>query len=495
MQPFYKHLSESGVKVDAHLPLYFLSALMTKPFVLFTGLSGSGKTLIAQCFASWISDMEAMSRFKLLECVLSSEDFRNSYDVLSCNPTYTALVNRNGASGRIIPLPTNAIFEWYDAITNQDIGNINPQDYRHIVGERSAFQKHIHGFYGEFFKIAVRMHEQSNECSKTNEQQRSALIAVGADWTSNENLLGFPDALNLGHYRKPDNGALDLILRAQQDPEHPYFLILDEMNLSHVERYFADFLSAMESGEAVNLHDDTGADWDGVPAKLTIPRNLFVIGTVNVDETTYMFSPKVLDRANVIEFRVSGTEMSGFLANPAKPDLALLAGKGASFAKAFVAAAKQRDVALDEETREAVSKVLMEFFPPLQKAGAEFGYRTAHEICRFVYHYQQLSGDAFELEQALDAAIMQKLLPKLHGAKKKLGPVLDVLAGLCLNDELRARGVVAKPDELVRANARYGNALEKILRMQARLGEHGFASFAEAEGRADTRPPPTARPN
>jgi 5-methylcytosine-specific restriction protein B len=325
------------------------------------------------------------------------------------------------------------------------------------------------------------MHEQSRECTETNaNKHQHALIAVGADWTSNENLLGFPDALNLGHYRKPDNGALDLILRAQQDPEHPYFLILDEMNLSHVERYFADFLSAMESGEAVNLHDDTGTDWDGVPAKLTIPRNLFVIGTVNVDETTYMFSPKVLDRANVIEFRVSDTEMSGFLAKPAKPDLALLAGKGASFAAEFVKAAGQNNVELDEDTRDAVSKVLMEFFPPLQKAGAEFGYRTAHEICRFVYFYRQAAGDAFELDKALDAAIMQKLLPKLHGAKKKLGPVLDVLAGLCLNDELRARSVVAKPDELVRANARYGNALEKILRMQARLGEHGFASFAEA---------------
>ena len=66
------------------------------------------------------------------------------------------------------------------------------------------------------------------------------------------------------------------------------------MNLSHVERYFADFLSAIESYEEIPLY--------GNNESLNLPDNLFTIGTVNVDETTYMFSPKVLDRANTIEF-------------------------------------------------------------------------------------------------------------------------------------------------------------------------------------------------
>ncbi len=299
------------------------------------------------------------------------------------------------------------------------------------------------------------------------------LIAVGADWTSNENLLGYPDALNQGHYRKPDHGALDLVLRAGKDPDNPYFLILDEMNLSHVERYFADFLSAMESGEAVSLHDGGKGDlWNDVPGKLRVPQNLFVIGTVNVDETTYMFSPKVLDRANVIEFRVSANEMSSFLENPVKPDLDALSGKGAQYAKAFVAAATDKNVALDEALRETVAAELMRFFPALEEAGAEFGYRTAHEICRYVHFFMQLSGedegeaggergDAAVASTAMDSAIMQKLLPKLHGSKKKLGPVLETLAGLC-------------PEE------KHTMSAAKIKRMQKRLVEHGFTSFAEA---------------
>jgi len=288
-----------------------------------------------------------------------------------------------------------------------------------------------------------------------------SLVAVGADWTSNENLLGYPDALNAKSYRKPDNGALDLILRAKGDPDHPYFLILDEMNLSHVERYFADFLSAMElSNGFLRLHDDTGQDWDGVPTKLEIPRNLFVIGTVNVDETTYMFSPKVLDRANVIEFRVSDEEMELFLKNPMKPDLDVIAGQGAQYAKGFIAAANQINVVLEEKLRGEVSDELMKFFTSLKEMGVEFGYRTAHEICRFVYFYKELSGADFEFNAAMDASIMQKLLPKLHGSKKKLGPVLGKLKELCV--------------------ARFPVSTDKIVRMQNRLAEHGFTSFAEA---------------
>lgn len=152
-----------------------------------------------------------------------------------------------------------------------------------------------------------------------------ALIPVGADWTGNDNILGYPDGLDATKYvTRP---ALDLIQRAAQ-PEnsgYPHFLILDEMNLSHVERYFADLLSLIESGETTELYRP-GVNVDGetqfradVEPILRLPPNLFIIGTVNVDETTYMFSPKVLDRANVIEFRMARGELAAFLASHARP--------------------------------------------------------------------------------------------------------------------------------------------------------------------------------
>uniref|UniRef100_E6QQC3 AAA ATPase n=1 Tax=mine drainage metagenome TaxID=410659 RepID=E6QQC3_9ZZZZ len=299
----------------------------------------------------------------------------------------------------------------------------------------------------------------------TESKDQYRLIAVGADWTTNENVVGYQDALQPGTYRKPSNGALDVILRAENDSARPYFLILDEMNLSHVERYFADILSAVESGEEIALHSAAenlkASDDDSlpVPAKLRLPDNLFIVGTVNVDETTYMFSPKVLDRANVIEFRVTADDIAAFLDAPSKVDMEGLAGKGAAFGPAFVV--ESGAVAQLEGTIAAGLKDrLTEVFAALAPIGAEFGFRTAYEITRFTYFHTKLSGGAWQFNDALDAQVLQKLLPKLHGSERRLGPVLKVLETFCEMHQCVA-------------------SLEKIRRMQDRLKD-GFTSFAEA---------------
>ncbi len=176
-------------------------------------------------------------------------------------------------------------------------------------------------------KLAQSFSYWITENSKHFRGSQVCLVPVGADWTNREPLLGYPNALEPGKYIKPENNIVDLMIEAskEENSNKPYFLILDEMNLSHVERYFADFLSAMESGEAITLHpgsndwkDGSGKWKDCIPDKIKLSRNLFIIGTVNIDETTYMFSPKVLDRANVIEFRVSDDEMTKFLQKPSK---------------------------------------------------------------------------------------------------------------------------------------------------------------------------------
>ncbi|MBK7561215.1 MAG: hypothetical protein IPI68_06745 [Chitinophagaceae bacterium] len=81
----------------------------------------------------------------------------------------------------------------------------------------------------------------------SEDENQYCIVPVGADWTNREPLLGFPNALEKNNYVKPDNRVLDMIIEANRNESKPYFLILDEMNLSHVERYFADFLSVMES--------------------------------------------------------------------------------------------------------------------------------------------------------------------------------------------------------------------------------------------------------
>lgn len=299
----------------------------------------------------------------------------------------------------------------------------------------------------------------------TESEQQYRLVAVGADWTTNENVVGYQDALHPNIYRKPSNGLLEVILRAAADAKRPYLLILDEMNLSHVERYFADILSAIETRQEIALHSSvenlksSEIDTLPVPSKVSLPKNLFIIGTVNVDETTYMFSPKVLDRANVIEFRATAEDISAYLDAPSAVNMEMLAGKGASFGEAFVAAAAL-EVQLKEETASELKARLEEIFATLVPIGAEFGFRTAYEITRFTHFHAMLTGEAWQFNDALDAQVLQKLMPKLHGSQRRLEPILKALEAYCITHQCNA-------------------SLEKIHRMQDRLKD-GFTSFAEA---------------
>lgn len=358
-----------GLKISKELLFRFLSSLATKPFVIFTGLSGSGKTKIAQAFSTWIS----------------------------------------------------------------------------------------------------------------SDANQVKIIPVGADWTNREPLLGYPNSLDSKEYVIPDSSVINLVERASANPNAPYFLILDEMNLSHVERYFSDFLSLMESGGELKLHS-SGTPINGVNSSIKMPKNLFIIGTVNIDETTYMFSPKVLDRAGVIEFRVNSADMESFLASPVKPEIEKIAGHGASMAVDFVRIATESS---PEYTRKKdLNTELLKFFVELKAVGAEFGYRTAFEINRFAGIISSLSDDKYGHDNIVDAAIVQKLLPKLHGSQRKLTEPLKSLAKLCLNENSDFSKMLdtsyVELSEAQLATIKYPISFEKIHRMYTRAKKDGFTSFAEA---------------
>ena len=354
---FFSDLTSANLSIDKKLVDRFVASLCTKPLCILTGLSGSGKTKLAEAFAWWICNSESQYR----------------------------------------------------------------------------------------------------------------VVAVGADWTSNENLLGYADALHDGVYVAPNSEVLDLLISANKDEnsDKPFFLILDEMNLSHVERYFSDFLSAIEAANPqISLHskNELKSSEMLIPGKIKLPGNLFIIGTVNVDETTYMFSPKVLDRSNVIEFRAGEEQMLSYLKAPSHIDLKALAMRGTMFASAFVQRANDVAIKLTDAEGVAVAPTLtddlMEAFKALEEIGAEFGFRTAKEIARFIVIHKELSGPAWNYKDALDAQIIQKLMPKLHGSARKLDGVLDKLSAYASKHDLSLTA-------------------EKVARMQSRLKRDGFTSFAE----------------
>jgi MoxR-like ATPase len=206
-------------------------------------------------------------------------------------------------------------------------------------------------------------------------------ISVLPDWTDPSGLIGFINPLSESPtYR--ETVALRLLLAANRRPDEPYFMCLDEMNLARVEHYFAPFLSAMEGrNNALTIHNSE-SDVDGIPPSIIWPGNLFIIGTVNMDETTHPFSDKVLDRAFTFEFwDVDLSEWRKKNVDRAAQDI------------------------LDQ-----VLSVLTSLHEALAPARRHFGYRTCDEVLHFCG-----APSGLDVTASLDAAVLAKVLPKIRG--------------------------------------------------------------------------------
>ena len=286
------------------------------------------------------------------------------------------------------------------------------------------------------------------------------LVPVGADWTDNTKVLGFYNPLaDGGQGGYEETGILKLIKRANANSEVPYFLILDEMNLSHVERYFADFLSHMETVGGDNLIVLDGcarADEDGdTQHKLPYPQNLFVIGTVNIDETTYMFSPKVLDRANVIEFKPAKDDvLACFTSTDDLQDIAVAAN---GISQDFLRLAKEireGGDCVEESDLAVVAAKFEELYDALEDRGFEFAFRTVQEIRKYINAAYKLEGDDYDLLQTIDEQIVQKVLPKIHGNRREIGDLLVNLAAICEGELSSAK---IKQMQISLANVQYAS--------------------------------------
>jgi len=348
------------------------------------------------------------------------------------------------------------------------------------------------------------------------DKSRSALVAVGADWTDNRNVLGFVNHMSSmnddeGSPLYNSTAVMDLLLEAikPSNKQKPYFIILDEMNLSHVERYFSDFLSCMESNEDKGLmvhrlggylsrYLDSSAD---VPGEIALPSNVFVIGTVNVDETTYMFSPKVLDRSNVIEFQVPNSATSKFLESGAErvhemvfaPEdyaegflsLSLDARFSIKSFNLYSAAAEKGGHA--EQQLAKCKQTISEIFQILEKRHLEFGFRTMTEIMRYLTVDYELSKDRQNWEgiKAMDDQILQKILPKIHGSKRKIGVMLAALALYCEKGNfIDAISLLEKETKInnfkpSKEGALFINSHRKLCAMIETINRDQFVSFIQ----------------
>ena len=241
------------------------------------------------------------------------------------------------------------------------------------------------------------------------------VCAVRPEWTDPGSLLGYHDVLS-GRYEVPR--FLEAVLVATAHRDSPVFVVLDEMNLARVEYYLSDVLSAMETGEAMQLHQN-GVPYEGttgtpVRRDLPLPPNLHIVGTINVDETTNPLSAKVLDRAVVID--MSTVDLAGFMTMLAAREQTLAAS-----------------VAAVQGPLEAVEALLA-------PEGLGFGYRVAEEAVR--YHAFATKHAGVGKAAVIDDVLAQKVLVKLRGSerqRKMLSALSSIVAAMP-----RSSGLVAK---------------------------------------------------
>lgn len=579
-------------------------ALKTKPFVILTGISGTGKTKIAQLFAEYMSS-QASKDFKTISNLIAEfreykkqhsdniksrlekeEKFQKSFSVENLKKIsdydfeilikeflfYHGRIKFNGSwrnkllekdnlktlKKELTQFLENEGTQPFELIIEKFLDSMpgayilfltavlhdySPEKYlpyndtvkerlqRAGLWDRSIESKETFGEqYIGINKIAIDFAKKHNMTTDDldyflwwieekdyrvdtmiakDATKKYVFISVRPDWMDNRGILGFYNPLT-EKYEATE--LIKLLLRAKKDYElngensKPFFVILDEMNLAKVEQYFSDFLSCIESrtpdnpdGEPIILHnnplDRNGnkiiLESDGleIPKNIKIPPNVYFTGTVNIDETTFMFSPKVLDRANVIEF--NNVNLKHYFGNSPDDDSQFII-KNKSELMINLPATKN---AYDNASYLEKYKTHLEEINDILKAhNLHFGYRVVNEIGMYLKNTEKIVVDyPNKLEDAFDLQICQKILTKFHGSRQKIekplqdlftylngNPIEQNLAqSIITEDNGKLKSWEEKNGEISNYSGKFPRFAAKILRMLKNLHEQGFTSYIE----------------
>lgn len=586
---FQEYLLSKGYLFDPKIIENYLLSIKVKPFVIFTGNSGTGKTKLSQLFAEYISDSTQNSgnnsslindnEFLSVKVPVNKSSFENTgwtlsnkylYDVLPIKESqcdcdmwvdnihakayvrvqmqleydknneklknYFKNLFSQGTS-KIVDLKINvgAFKEIYDCKSNNEnfiileqnsnktsfnerqwfmnnnifnylpfksgyVGcNIVVEDIKSTAKIRlmprlyfkknKELQDYLKENEGKKVEVKIKTdnfnfdnfhpiwEKEKDDSTDYKKDPNYKIVPVGANWTENRHVLGFYNVITEEYNETP---SYSLIKASKNDIGSPYFLILDEMNLSHVERYFADFLSAIESGQPIPLYSNDDENYE-----LDIPDNLLIVGTVNVDETTYMFSPKVLDRANTIEFPTMAAKEYmnsdfkefdfkniNYLMNPLE-DLDVRNMNVYDLKDIFMFINCSEGNLWD-----VLSNELDLFQSILKKINFDFGFRVINEILRFMFvswRYEDSPQNWENWERYFDAQVKQKILPKLHGSQKAIGQTINELFNACLIE--RKNNADARLVDLTKDDCRYYTSAVKLQNMAKILSNQRYVSF------------------
>lgn len=246
------------------------------------------------------------------------------------------------------------------------------------------------------------------------------IIPVRPSWTDESDLIGFVDLVNMC-YRPSDSGLVDLLINAAKG-DKLYIVCFDEMNLARVEHYFSPFLSLLEmesNRRKLTLYNQELSSQlknaDRFPPTIPLGDNLLFVGTVNLDETTYHFSDKVLDRANVITLN---TNLSFQSLSTLKREPRNRTVNRRIFDLADYQSFRNDDDQFQLKKREI--ECIQTLHDQLQKVNPHLGvgYRIFHQIDRYMKNLPLRS--SYQRSDAFDDQIAQRILTKLRGSEDQL---------------------------------------------------------------------------
>lgn len=480
----------------------FYTALQTKGFVILSGISGTGKTKLAQLFAQMLP-VPTQRKVENFENVISitlqpdhllrhrfiiPKKYIGYFEPIEPNKRVDISLMYQGKTQKCwmksyeYPTRPPYLMFW---LQGDAIGWVS-NNFK--VGDTLMLQP---DFQDEKLLGLTILSEQAGEVAE-EEGSNCLFLSVRPDWRDSKSLLGYYNPLTKHYESTP---FLEFLIKARNSFESgdglAWFIILDEMNLARVEYYFADLLSVLESGR-----DDKGNTRETLrfvygdleegevppPPEMALPPNLYIIGTVNVDETTQSFSPKVLDRAFSLEFmdvdfsRYTSPERGdGSTWKRQKDGTELLTEFTRQ--KTFVQINKGEIFAFVQAHPEFSLK-LQDLNQKLQPFNMHFGYRVFDEIMMFLKNSEDNG-----IESAFDQAVLMKVLPKFHGSRGKLEKPLVAILVWCSKAKSEEtepvktllhfdHHITINPDEW-ECPATAG----RILRMLQSLNDTGFASF------------------
>lgn len=341
-------------------------------------------------------------------------------------------------------------------------------------------------------ELARACWDEGSEEYNAQKPKNFQMVQVKPNWHDSSDLIGYVSRVS-GKAEYVAGDFLRFVAKAWEDKDTPYFLCLDEMNLAPVEQYFAEYLSVIESRKS---HEDGTVTTDPILEKvdeewyfnltaslttdenvrkqfnvsgISIPQNLIVVGTVNMDETTFSFSRKVLDRAMTIE--MNDVDLHGGLTERNE--------KIGKLSKAELVGDAVEGVDVYTGNKDVCEKVLTYLDAVnavLNGTPFKVAYRTRNEFLLYVVNnlpYNKDENDV-ELEQgyviarALDEITSMKVLSRLEGDDTKVSDAFIDRLSKIIDDGLKA---VSGEEHTITSIS-----LAKLKEMKAKLAS-GYTSF------------------